>query len=221
MPTSAEFEEWASKLSSRDATTRNLAAAQLAHNVGPDQVGLVPLLAKSLHQGASKMIQKNCAVALGNIGAPAARVLPELENALNYDYWPLKAAVLDAIRAVDVEETIPVSTLIAAIEKTVKHDASEVYRGFATFKLGQFGTKSSLAVPTLIEALSSPSKWTRLSAVIALDQIGPGASAAIPQLKAARNDAFEKVREAAVKAIEMIAPSESIDGLGPLEKIGP
>ena len=208
MPTSVEFERWAEKLTSREAATRALYASWLSCHVGPEQVGLVPALTRALVNNGEDLdllVRRYCAMALRRIGPPAASALPALVETLECNFWPVRLAAIEAILAIDVAESIPTSTIVRAIEQTVRHDLQELQRGIAAMELRQFGPAAASAVPALIELLTSPSKWARVAAATALGCIGPGASAAIPALKLARGDAFEDVQEAALTALKQIS----------------
>ena len=210
MPSTAEFAAWVRKLTSREAANRNRTASLLAYHVGPEQVGLVPVLVNGLREGPSVAKQKWSAVALGRIGPAAASALPALEEALKCDYWPVRWAVLDAIRAIDVAGSVPASTLIAALERTVKLDPLQKHRGLAAHQLGLFGAKAASAVPALIDLLNSRSRWAQLSAATTLGEIGPDACDALPRLTSLslNDDQIASVRKAAADAITKITAAQ-------------
>ncbi len=179
--------------------------------LGPDAIDAIDELVAALSDSDDR-IRRGAAEVLGSLGEKAAKAVPSLLDALsteNRSFQPIFISALgkigpnaaDAVPALikildakyEFERTEKVDGLISRVKNLLSVQRDNAHTA-AIVALGQIGSSSMAAVPTLIKDLSSEDEIARTKATKALGQIGPAASDAVPQLIEIFENADQAIR---------------------------
>lgn len=108
-------------------------------------------------------IRMSATVALGRIGPPSVSAIPNLEQALRYDYWRIRPTAAAALGAIG-EPCIPI------LVSVLKHPDPNTRQSFVE-ALRQIGSLAHSAVPQLITLLSDRDWDVRWKTIWTLEQI--------------------------------------------------
>jgi hypothetical protein len=162
-------------LQSTDPEVRR-AAAWAAGRLDPEGAEVPPLVVELLGTDPDAGVRAMAASSLGALGAAGRPGLAALFEALEDPDEAVRHAAAQAL----AEQRLSLDD-IASLERALG-SADTYVRGFAAWRLGNFGAGAAPAVPRLASILEEPDTHVVVSAALA--RIGPGAVEAVPVLQA-------------------------------------
>jgi HEAT repeat protein len=194
-------------------------------NLGPRAKNAVPALVNALKDNNEEM-RKKAAKALAAVGPGAKAALKALTNSLKDQSVWVRLEAAYALTQIDSNNREGIKVLLTEVESGEKWNS----RGHAIELLGGAGARAKIAVPNLIQVLSTmpigfdPDQegWlndARFRAISVLKQLGSAARQAIPACLAAlyAEDCF--IRDEAAKALQKIGFNPSKEMVTTLIKL--
>ena len=168
-------------LRSGDERMRRLAAAGIGDWGHQAAFAVEPLRVALWNPDAGAFTE--VATALGQVGAAAHAVAPDLIRGLKYE-----SSMIRAVAALNLARVKPVPELAVPALVVALKDEDTFVRSRAAWALGTFGAGAASASGDLGRALHDESEAVQISVIEALGAIGPGAVEAVPDLERARSN---------------------------------
>ena len=167
---------------------------------GPSTTGPlgIPTLIEALrHDDVS--VREWAAIAVRDIGAPAAEAVPALVSALEDTTSGIRDWAAMALGSIGPAAKEALPALLVALR-----DTNTFLRAAAAGALGAIGTAAESAIPQLIAALKDENRNVRSRSAEALGEMGPLARSAMPALLEALEDRDVSAADAASAALRKI-----------------
>ncbi|QDU95917.1 HEAT repeat domain-containing protein [Lignipirellula cremea] len=182
--------------------------ARILYRLGPDAADAVPELIEALEAAGDDKedndFREVAQFALGRIGAASAPAVEVLVDSLDSDDPEVQGSAIFALAKIGPGAQ---AALPALKEKLNSENRREkLLSAWAIMKIQTSDRKllAPLAMPFLVEALTSDHEFVRIEAAKALGELGPLAATAVPALEEAATDSSSDVREAAAAAVAQI-----------------
>lgn len=173
--------------------------------IGPAAESEIPLLGETMHSRGHLAVRRASVESLGNMGAAAKPVVPELVKLLADDDAATRVNTAVALWKIDRHPKA-----VPALLKTLQSGASpEPY--LAATALGQMQSEAAAVAPGLIAALHSSDGNVRRIAARSLGKLGKSAFPALGQAKALE-DFDPEARRLVIEAVGGMGP----DAVNPL-----
>ena len=177
---------------------RGMAAWALGR-IGPAAEAEIPLLSETMHSRGHLAVRRASVESLGNLGAAAKPVVPELVKLLADDDAATRVNTAVALWKINRHpKAVP-----ALLEMLRSGASPEPY--LAATALGQMQSESAAVAPGLIAALHSSDGDVRRAAARSLGQLGKAAFPALGQAKALE-DPDPEARRLVIEALAGMGP---------------
>ena len=184
---------------------RGMAAWALGR-IGPAAETEIPLLAETMHSRGHLAVRRASVESLGNFGAAAKPVVPELVKLLTDDDATTRVNTAVALWKIDRHpKAVP-----ALLEMLQSGTSPEPY--LAAMALGQMQPEAAAVAPGLIAALHSSDGDVRRAAARSLGKLGKAAFPALGQAKALE-DPDPEARRLVIEALGGLMGPEAVNPL--------
>jgi HEAT repeat protein len=178
---------------------RGMAAWALGR-IGPAAESAIPLLSQTMHSRGHLAVRRASVESLGNFGASAKAVVPDLVKLLDDDDATTRVNTAVALWKIDRHP----KAAPALVEMLRHGKPPEPY--LAAVALGQMQPDAAAVAPALIEALHSSDGDVRRAAARSLGQLGKVAFPALGQAQALQ-DPQPEARRLVIEALSWMGPA--------------